>query len=134
MHEFRRFLFFLFGNVARVKSDAFVVVINENVLYAYRENRRVRLAKVLDLFRGRERKISAKKRPRRARRNVLKKRQKKTNASEKKAERGEKNVPVTRTDEDGGFLLFFSSGWEEKMRALRAQSNQFLTLYRIKKH
>ena len=36
MHEFRRFLFSLFGNVARVKSDAFVVVvINENVLYAF---------------------------------------------------------------------------------------------------
>jgi len=22
--------------------------------------------------------------------------------------------PVTRTDEDGGFLLFFSSGWKKK--------------------
>jgi len=40
--------------------------------------------------------------------------------------------PVTRTDEDGGFLLFFSSGWKKKCE--HSVGNQSLTLYRIKKH
>jgi len=75
-----------------VKSDAFVVVvINENVrvekIDAFASQ------KFSTFFAVESEKISAKKRPRRARRNVLKKRQKKTNASEKKAEKGEKNVP-----------------------------------------
>jgi len=79
-----------------------VVVINENVPRVEKiDDDAFASQKFSTFFRGRERKISAKKRPRRARRNVLKKRQKtkKTNAgSEKKAERGEKIVPG---EEDG---------------------------------
>jgi hypothetical protein len=109
-------------------------VINENVL---------RVEKI-DAFASQKvlesEKSPAKKRPRRARRNVLKKRQKKTNASEKKAEKGEKNVPrggrMTWMRMREHFLgkRAFSFPRDGRKKCEHSVRNQSLTLYRIKKH
>jgi hypothetical protein len=104
-----------------------VVVINENV--------GVRLAKVLDLFsRSRAKNLREKAATSREAQRLEKKAEK--NKRVKKRQKEEKKiVPVRRTDEDGGFLLFFSSlGWKKKCEhSVRKVINPSLYIA-LKKH